>query len=57
MGKFKRFLNKCRKSLRRLASIILFVIYISIATAHFCRVDNPRVMGGLHAAAAVAHLL
>jgi hypothetical protein len=50
-------LAKLLKRLRRLAPYILFVIYISIATAHFCRFDDPRVLGGLHVAAGVAHLL
>jgi hypothetical protein len=48
---------KIRRKLRRLASVILFAIYMVIATAHFCKVDDPRVMGGLDVAAALAHLL
>jgi hypothetical protein len=47
----------CRKRLRHLASVILFVIYVTIGTAHLLEVNNPRVMGGLHIAAGVAHLL
>jgi hypothetical protein len=57
MIKFNKFLTRCRNCLRRFASIVLFVIYITIGTAYLCRVDNPRVMGGLHIAAGVAHLL
>jgi hypothetical protein len=57
MTKLKARIASFQKRLRRFASIILFVIYITIATAHFCRVDDPRVMGGLHIAAGVAHLL
>jgi hypothetical protein len=57
MSNFSKLLMRYRRRLRHFASIILFMIYIAIATAHFCKVDNPRVMGGLHVAAAVAHLL
>jgi hypothetical protein len=52
-----RSLAKFQKRLRRFASIILFMVYITIATAHFCKVNDPRVMGGLHVAAGIAHLL
>jgi hypothetical protein len=51
------FFNELLSRLRRFASIILFAIYMAIATAHFCRIDDPRVMGGLHVVAGVAHLL
>jgi hypothetical protein len=51
------FFNELLTRLRRLSSIILFVIYIAIATVHFCRIDDPRVMGGLHVVAGVAHPL
>jgi hypothetical protein len=54
---WRHFLTGLKGRLRRLASIMLFVIYISIGTAHLYRVDNPRVMCGLHIAAGVAHLL
>ena len=57
MSKLRALIDTCRRRLRRLASIILFVIYITIGTAHLCHVENPRVMGGLHIAAGVAHLL
>jgi hypothetical protein len=57
MTTVSRSLNKFLARLRRFASIILFAIYIAIATAHFCRIDDPRVMGGLHIVAGVAHLL
>jgi hypothetical protein len=57
MSKKTGLLAALRKWLRRVAPTITFVVYISIATGHFCRVDNPRVGGGMHIAAAVAHLL
>ena len=53
MRTHSRFLAR----LRRLASIFLFVIYITIGTAHLYGVNDPRVMGGLHFIAGVAHLL
>ena len=37
-----RFLTKWMKRLRRLASIILFVMYIAIGVSHLQKVDNPR---------------
>jgi hypothetical protein len=52
-----KFLAGCRTQLRRLASIVLFVIYVTIGTAHLLEVHDPRLMGGLHIAAGVAHLL
>jgi hypothetical protein len=51
-----RVLAKVFKRLRRVASILMFVIYIAIATAHVSKVDNPRVMAGLYFAASVTHL-
>jgi hypothetical protein len=51
-----RVLAKWIKRLRRVASILMFMIYIAIATAHVSKMDNPRVMSGLYFAAGVAHL-
>jgi hypothetical protein len=57
MSAFKSFLAKMMKQLRDLASIILFTVYISIGVAHLLEVHNPRLMGGRHVAAGIAHLL
>jgi hypothetical protein len=53
----KSFITRMMKRLRDLASIILFVLYVSIGLAHLLEVHNPRLMGGLHVAAGLAHLL
>ena len=46
-----------RKNRHRLASIILFVLYVLIGIAHLLEVHDPCLMGGLYIAAGVAHLL
>jgi uncharacterized membrane protein len=51
-----RFLAKFLKRIRRLMSIMLFVIYIALAIGHLSKVENPRAMGGLYIAAGIAHL-
>jgi hypothetical protein len=53
----KGFLATLLKQLRRLTPVFLFTIYFSIGLAHLLEVYNPRLMGGLHTAAAFAHLL
>jgi hypothetical protein len=57
MSVFKSFMAKLMRRLRGLRSIILFVLYVSIGLAHLLEVHNPRLMGGLHVAAGIAHLL
>lgn len=52
-----RSLKKWLKRLRRLASIALFVLYISIGIEALLQAQNLRLRGGLHIAAGIAHLV
>ena len=52
-----RSLKKWVKRLRRLTSIVLFVLYISIGVEALLRAENPGLKGGLHIAAGIAHLI
>jgi hypothetical protein len=49
-------LKKWLKRLRRLTSNVLFVLYICIGMEALQKPENPRLKGGLHIAAGLAHL-